>query len=80
MPSASCLSRHPQKILSRWCHRLAEILSWLSWRHRPSGGCGCDTDHGVVAESVVLGQVHAQLGDPAVVRIPGSIWVAKIAH
>jgi hypothetical protein len=37
-------------------------------------------DHDVVAESVVLGQVHAQLGDPAVERIPGSIWVAKIAH
>ena len=36
---------------------------------------GCYADHAVVAESGVNGQVHTQLGDPAVERMPVAVRI-----
>jgi hypothetical protein len=36
--------------------------------------CGSDADDDVVTDSRVDGPVHAQLGDPAVERMPGAVW------
>lgn len=43
--------------------------------YRLSHWSSCYADHDVVAESVVHGQVHAQLSDPAVERMPGAVRV-----
>jgi hypothetical protein len=48
-----------------------DSLDPLLGRTSPGRACGSYADHDLVARSGVNGQVHAQLGDPAVERMPG---------